>query len=222
MKKHLAYSSETYLLQISELLALKKSPVYQERDEVLVMAGDLQNKKAETLFSGVEILKKAQAAGEEFYPVRFVYYTYSPVFGFFINLLKPLKRRYYKEGITGFHMRLKDILAMHLKRGVRDEGNAYNWTNKRWAMSEEERRKRYDMLYTSIKQNGYDDKSPIFVMVNRSLGVRDQLFQGHHRLNICEELGVKRLTVRFWTAVPSPRFMAFFEKIVSKIRGLGK
>ena len=222
MKKYLASSSETYLLQISDLLALKRSPAYQERDEVLVMAGDFMEKKAETLFSGAEILKKAQAAGEEFCPVRFVYYTYSPVFGFFINLLKPVKRRYYKEGITGFHIRLKDVLAMRLKRGERDESNAYNWTNKRWVMSEEERRKRYNTLYASIKQNGYDDKSPIFVMINRSLGVRDQLFQGHHRLNICEELGVERLTVRFWTAVPSPRFMAFFEKIVSKIRGMTK
>ena len=222
MKKYLACSSETYLLPIAELLLLDKSFGYLAGDEPAVMAGSLKEKQKETLFSGAEALEKALAAGAEYYPVRFVYYTYHPLLGFFINLLKPVKRRFYREGIVRFHMRLKDILAMNLKRGVRDEGNAYNWTNKRWAMSLEERHKRYDTLYQSLKQNGYDDKSPIFVMINRNLGARDQLFQGHHRLNICEELGIEKLTVCFWTSVPSPGFMAFFEKIVSKIRGMRK
>lgn len=222
MKKYLAYSSETYLLPIAELLLLEKSSGYEDSGEPAVLAGSLKHNQKETLFCGAGVLEKAQAAGEEYYPVRFVYYTYHPLPGFFINLLKPVKRRFYQEGIVRFHMRLKDILAMNLKRGVRDERNAYNWTNKRWAMSLEERHKRYDTLYQSLKQNGYDDKSPIFVMINRNLGARDQLFQGHHRLNICKELGIEKLSVCFWTSVPSPRFMAFFEKIVSKIRGMRK
>ena len=86
-------------------------------------------------------------------------------------------------------------------------------------MSEEERSKRYHNLYHSLKVNGYNDNSPIFVMFNRSLGVRDQLFQGHHRLNICEELGIKELTVTFWTSVTAPRFMKIFDYIVAKIKG---
>ena len=46
MKKHLASSSETYLVQISDLLALKKNPAYHESGEVLVMVGYFHKKKA--------------------------------------------------------------------------------------------------------------------------------------------------------------------------------
>ena len=222
MKKYLVYSSETYLLKISELLSLADNEAYADGQEVVLMSGNLHKKEWETLLSGRKILEQAKKNGETFYPVRFAYYSFGPLVSFFIGLLKPLKRSFYVEGMFRFQMRLKDILAMNLKRGIRDEHNAYNWTNKRWAMSKEEREKRYDTLYKSIKEKGYNDRSPIFIMLNRNLGVRDQLFQGHHRLNICEELGVEELTVRFWTSTKAPSFMRFFEKIVSRIKGLNR
>ena len=103
-------------------------------------------------------------------------------------------------------------MEANLQRGVRNRENAYQWTNKRWKMSNEEAQKRYNDLYNSIKENGYDEDSPMIVMLNRKFGIKDQILQGHHRIGICQELDVKEVNICFWATPKSFEFLKLFLK----------
>ena len=79
-------------------------------------------------------------------------------------------------------------------------------------MSREEAQQKYEDLYNSLKKNGYDKRSPMFVMLNRKLGVKDQILQGHHRIGICKEIGLKTVNIAFWTAPKAFDFLKNFTK----------
>jgi hypothetical protein len=64
-------------------------------------------------------------------------------------------------------------------------------------LSEEQRLGKYEALRESIKNNGFDPKHPIEVMLLRDGGKKDKLFQGHHRLAIAIDLNLLTVPVRF-------------------------
>lgn len=207
--KHIAQSSELYQIKTTELQAL---PVEEndarnlKTDEIVVM---LSETGADKLISGAE---KVKSSTEEFLPVRFAYASYPAYRAFLINLIKPIKRKFYKVFPKAYTTTLACILSNNVMRGERNESNAYQWTNKKWQISREEAQKRYHDLYESIQKHGYDKKSPMLIMLNRKFGVKDQVLQGHHRIGICKSLGVKEVSISFWAVPKSFEFMKLFIK----------
>lgn len=207
MAKKIAFASETYLLKVEDLLSLEKSEEYVDGDEVVVMVGDIHKGKMDKLYSGYQTLIKAREKKIDYVDTKVGYHSIPAALALLVQLVKPLKRRCYGKGSRGYGTFLSDIQKKKLMKGRRDAKNAYQLTSKRWAMSEEKRSERYEKLYNSLKENGFDHKYPIDVLANRILGVKDQLFQGHHRINICEELGIDEVAVRFWYAPRSPELV---------------
>lgn len=202
--KKIVLSSEIYQIKRMELQTL---PIEQEKfssfksDEIIVL---LDEKGDDKLIAGTE---KVKASAEEFLPVRMAYETCPVLQSFFINLIKPIKRKFYKVFPKSYTTTLACILENDVMRGERNESNAYQWTNKKWQISREEAQKRYHDLYTSIKEHGYDKKSPMLIMLNRKFGVKDQILQGHHRIGICKSLNVKEVSISFWAVPKSFEFM---------------
>ena len=83
------------------------------------------------------------------------------------------------------------------KGGVgRHRDNAYDGKEETKHLTREEREERYDTLYESIKKDGFNEEFPILIMLRRENNA-DQIFEGHHRLNIAIELGLETVPVRF-------------------------
>lgn len=218
MPNHLlSFASETYLIAVKDLTELENSPTYQpDKNEVIILVGNTESNQDDTLFAGRHLLQTSA----KYLEVKIAYPDRPKFFNFFINLIKPLKRRYYSTGSRYYHTPLDTLLSKQIHRGIRTAANAYKWTNKRWALPEEERVKRYQELYQSLKTHGYDDNSPLLILLNRNLGVKDQLLQGHHRIGICKELNINDVTVKFWTAPQSPFWVKHIYNFISIIKGL--
>ena len=91
--KHIALSSELYQIKTSELQVLpveETSEQSQKTDEIVVM---LSETGADKLISGSE---KVKSSTEEFLPVRLAYASYPVYQAFLIDLIKPIKRKFYK------------------------------------------------------------------------------------------------------------------------------
>lgn len=207
--KKLALSSEIYLIKASELKKLSQDNSLisaakgVKSSEIIVL---LNTGTPDVLLSGAKRI--GEAADGDFLPVRFAYRSYPAWQAFFINLIKPVKRKFYSVFPSTYTTTLACLLANNITRGERNEQNAYQWTNKKWQISREEAHRRYSDLYNSIKANGYDAKSPMLVMLNRKFGVKDQLLQGHHRIGICKSLAVSEVSISFWAV---PRSFGFFK-----------
>ena len=80
------------------------------------------------------------------------------------------------------------------KRRTRD--NAYDKKEEFIHLTREGKEKRYDSLKESIEVYGFNEEFPILIMLRRE-GGEDQIFEGHHRLNISIELGLETVPVRF-------------------------
>lgn len=83
---------------------------------------------ADMLLSGAETV--SAAADGDFLPVRFAYRSYPAWQAFFINLIKPVKRKFYSVFPSTYTTTLACLLANNITRGERNEQNAYQWTNK--------------------------------------------------------------------------------------------
>ena len=208
--KRLVFSSEFYYIKAEDLkkLPLKDKALQppKAKDIPLVLLRKEGNAKLVDV-NGIV----AASLDDDFIKVKIAYYTVPAIIGFLLCLIKPLKRHYYHINDAVFTVRLADILNAGLPRGERNEKNAYQWTNKRWQISKEEAQKRYAELRASMQKHGYDKKSPMFVMLNRKFGAKDQLFQGHHRIGICKELGISEVSILFWTA---PATYAWLKKLM--------
>ena len=196
MKKHVVYSSIKYLLNVDDLTNLNKSERYYESDEVIIMLGDDKNPK-DTLLSGENIIAECKHKNVKYVLCKVAYYSCNPFFAFLIHLFKPIKRKSVLKGYGVYRTTLSYILEHNLTRGVRNRANAYQLKNKKWYIPEEDRIKRYDQLYNSLKK-GYNFKYPMLVGLNRHMGFKDQILQGHHRIGICQELKIEEVSISFW------------------------
>ncbi len=217
MGKILAKSSEIYLIKATDLKKLPPAPrekdtiPFLETEQIAVL---LNAGRPDELLKGGE--QVAAATADDFLPVRFVYESYAPWQAFLIDLIKPIKRRFYSIFPSVYTTTLASLLQNNITRGERNEQNAYLWTNKKWQISREEAHKRYTELYSSIKTKGYDAKSPMLIVLNRKFGVKDQLLQGHHRIGICKSLDVKEVSCSFWAIPCSFGFMKMFIRKTKK------
>ena len=202
-------SSEFYFIKAADLQKLPS-----ERDvAALKVRTDipLVFLKTDGTASLIDVADKVkQASRDEFIKVKVAYHGYPFIVGLILCLIKPIKRHFYRMNNTIFTVRLQDIIEAKLPRGERNAENAYQWNNKRWQISKEEAQKRYTDLRQSLQKNGYDMKSPMFIMLNRKFGARDQLFQGHHRIGICQELGIKEVSILFWVAPATSEYFKRF------------
>ena len=156
-----------------------------------------------------ELLKSVDDA--DFVKTAVIYETFPAFLCFLMNLIKPIKRCFYIRSKQPFRVRLNDILNAGLPRGERNASNAYQLNNKRYHVDFEEAQIMYNKLRQSIKQKGYDFSKPMYVMLNRKFGARDQLLQGHHRIGLCKELKVEEISIAFWAA---PATYSFFRKFI--------
>lgn len=197
-KDYLAYSSKRYLLNVDDVAALKKSPQYRDNSSRVVILLANSETPEDTLLAGAEILEKCQHDKQDYVKVRIAYYTFNPIIGFLLHLIKPIKRKTVVIGSHIYRTKLSWLLKKKLARGIRNRENAYALKNKKWYIPEQERQKRFDELYNSLKK-GYNMSYPMFVGLNRHWGYKDQLLQGHHRLGICKELNIEDVSISFWT-----------------------
>jgi hypothetical protein len=206
---YLSFSSEIYCIKSEELKKLDRLQGFEniKFSEVVILLDEINGNK---IIANFDILD--DVGDEEFIKTRVAYHTFNPFVGFLITLIKPIKRKFYTRNEQSFTVSFDKLLDAKLTRGERNRENAYQWTNKKWKISREDAAKKYEELYNSLKENGYDKKSPMFVMLNRKLGVKDQILQGHHRIGICKELGLKTVNVAFWTVPTSLEFFKIFTK----------
>ena len=78
----------------------------------------------------------------------------------------------------------------------RHRDNAYDGKEEFIHYSREQKEERYDVLKESIDKDGFNEEFPILIMLRRENN-EDQIFEGHHRLNIAIELGLETVPVRF-------------------------
>ena len=78
----------------------------------------------------------------------------------------------------------------------RHRDNAYDGKEETKHLTREQKEERYDVLKESIDKDGFNEEFPILIMLRRE-GGEDQIFEGHHRLNIAIELGLETVPVRF-------------------------
>lgn len=210
MKKVIAFSSEEYLIAANSLKRLELADNYYDSANVVVLLGDVEKGIADKLLSGGKYLED-----NKYIKTKIAYYSYPAYASFFLNFIKSWKRKNYIQGSNAYFTLLEDILSKDITRGERTAENAYAWSNKKWFIPENERKEKYQKLYDSFKKNGYDIRHPMLILLNRKLGVKDQLLQGHHRISVCRELGVNEVAVRFWASQKSPSFMSLIYKIFS-------
>jgi|TARA_B100002003_G_scaffold238407_1_gene256603 hypothetical protein len=78
----------------------------------------------------------------------------------------------------------------------RHRDNAYDGKEEFIHLTREQKEERYDVLKESIDKDGFNEEFPILIMLRRENNA-DQIFEGHHRLNIAIELGLETVPVRF-------------------------
>ena len=206
----LCFSSECYYIKVDNLLALDVIDIEDVKKSKDCDALILVSENGCKLCLGKELL--STKSKDDFVKTKVVYYSYPALIGFFINLIKPIKRKFYIKNNQSFRVRFDKLLEANLTRGERNRDNAYQWTNKKWQISKEEANKRYNDLYNSLKENGYDEKSPMIVMINRKFGIKDQILQGHHRIGLCKEVGISEVNICFWSTPISFSFFRLFLK----------
>lgn len=208
--KRIVRSSEVYFIKGADLKQLTQESANTlpdcPQDCVVIKLKDDGNV---VMAAHEELLKSADDA--DFVKTAVIYETFPAFLCFLMNLIKPIKRRFYIRSRQPFRVRLNDILDAGLPRGERNASNAYQLNNKRYHVDFEEAQVMYNKLRQSIKENGYDFDKPMYVMLNRKFGAKDQLLQGHHRIGLCKELEVKEISIAFWAA---PATYSFFRKFI--------
>ena len=211
MMTRVVRSSEFYFIKATDLKQLVKESEDTLPDCPLdCVVIKLKDNGDVVLAAHQDLLDKV--ADEDFVKTCVIYKTYPALLCFFINLIKPIKRHFYIRSKQPFKARLSDILNAGLPRGERNANNAYQLNNKRYHVDFEEAQIRYNQLRQSLKENGYDFSKPLYVMLNRKFGAKDQLLQGHHRIGLCKELHVEEISIAFWAA---PATYSFFRKFIS-------
>ena len=87
---------------------------------------------------------------------------------------------------------------LEIERDIRNRNNAYEGHDELAHLTREQKEAAYDTLKDKIQQEGFRWKHPITIMLKRENN-KDQILQGHHRLNIAIELKIPTVPVRFIT-----------------------
>ena len=107
---------------------------------------------------------------------------------------------------TVIHVPIEEIHAYRLMTrtrensrpgGVHDEYNsrAKEWFKENHPGQYYEGQEKWDLLVDKMKLEGWKDDNPAVIMVRREKKCR--LWDGHHRVFVARELGIKSIPVRF-------------------------
>lgn len=202
-------SSELYWLEPQDLLKLAQLdeidlPLQKQLEsltsDVVILLGDHRTGQTDKLVTGRAQLLSAEQNGQQRLPVAVVFPIRTPRWDFFSTFMKRRRETYRGYGTAIYHASAAELRAMNVERNIRSAETAYNYTNKRWHHSEQERVDKYAALVASMRKNGFDDQYPLEIMLRRSFGARDTFQQGHHRMAACFEAGVDRIALRFGAA----------------------
>ena len=221
----ICYSSEIYNLATEDIMSLPDSPLNfkSPAETVTVLLGNRQkwNDKTcitpDTLLSGRKLVERALAAREQYIPVQIAFTSEMSAYNFWAPIIRVLRYKYKKYSSRSYHMRPSEIRERKLERGMRTAENAYIFSNPKYKMAKAERRKMYDKLVSSMRQNGYDENYPLDIMLCRNMGVKDTLNQGHHRLGVAIECGIERVPVIFSAAGQAPKFMQPLCRLIAEM-----
>lgn len=222
----ICYSSETYGIAVEDLLSLPDSSIQLNKtpnDDVILLIGKRRlwlndiPVVQDTLLKGRELVKQAQAKGEKYIQVRVAFENRIKPYDIISPLIRSLRYKYNLFSSNTYHLRPQEIREKGLERNLRTSENAYKFSNPKYQMSEDERRKTYDNLVKSMKENGYDDRFPLDIMLCRNMGIKDTLNQGHHRIGVAIECGIERVSVEFCAAGQTPKFLHPLCKIIANL-----
>ena len=215
MMKKMCKSSEVYLVEKADILTL---PVALDetlpQTEVAVLLGNENRGTADTLIAGLDLLDKDESAE---IPVRFYFTPSVSPFNIFVILCRKLRYKKKRLNTHLYHINPVWIRQKGLERTIKTRETAYNLRNKRYARPLQERLERYDTLKKGLLRDGWKDEEPLIIMLNRRFGLKDCLDNGHHRMSICLEEGISRVTVKF---AYMSRIHPIFEPFVWLLRHL--
>lgn len=212
----ICYSSETYGIAVEELLSLPDSSVSvsdMPNDEVILLIGKRRlwlndiPVVQDTLLKGRQVVELAQAKGEKYIQTRIAFESRIKSYDLISPIIRSLRYKYNLFSSNVYHMRPQEIREKGLERNLRTAENAYKFSNPKYQMSEEERKKTYNDLVKSMQEKGYDDRFPLDIMLCRNVGVQDTLNQGHHRMSVALDCGIERVSVEFCAAGQAPKFL---------------
>lgn len=214
MTLNIGYSSEIYEVDPADLIILKDCQQEQTKgihadEEIVVLIGNQNIGTIDTLVKGRDAVKKALNNGIEYVPVRFAFISKIPAWNLLPVFIKKFRYQYKYFNSHIYHVSALKLRELGLERGRRTAENAYAITNKRWVIPEEERLEKYNSLVASL-QEGFNDKFPISIMLCRRAGSKDCIDNGHHRMGICIEQGIDRISTNFIAAGKAPHV---FQKI---------
>ena len=107
------------------------------------------------------------------------------------------------ESSEVYHISPIYLRNLEIEEDVHTRETAYEGIT-RAHLTREEKEAKYDTLKESIRHKGFRWKYPIIIKLRRENN-KDQIFQGHHRLNIAIELELPTVPVRFITAEEQQR-----------------
>ena len=211
---NLCISSETYSIELEDLLALQDADIpYESNDKVVVL---LRKNRPDTLLLGRSYLEQAKKNKEKYASARIAFISEISPYNFLSVFIRPLRIKYQYWSSNIYHMDPAEIRKMKIERSFRNKENAYTFTNPLYYRTDEERLERYEKLYNSIKE-GYNDNYPIEIMPLRMVGVKDTVNNGHHRLGIALECGLHRVAVNFKVIGQAPRILKPFFKFCANM-----
>ena len=217
---NIGYASEIYEIDPRDITVLpdcapELSARIKHPEPVTVLLGNRDQNRPDALVCGREQAERALNDEISYIPVRFCFVSNIPAWNLIPLFIKKFRYKYKYFNTNIYHLSAKKLRQQGLERGIRTAENAYAITNKRWAIPEEERRKKYQNLVDSMK-NGFDDNYPLSIMLCRRAGLKDSLDNGHHRMGICLDLGIDRICVNFIAAGKAPDILTSIYKILKK------
>lgn len=229
---NICYSSEIYHLDPKDIISLKDSDIknnIEAKDEVIILIGsnktywNAQNDGTpDTLLRGRRIVEEAVKNGTEYIPARIAFVSHIAKYDFISPLIRVLRYRHKFYSSNIYHIDPFEIREKRIERNFRNAENAYRFSNPKYKMTKETRQKMYQDLVDSMRQNGYDDRFPLDIMLCRNMGIQDTLNQGHHRMSVAIDCKMHRVSVIFSAAGQAPKFLHPFFRIIAKLNLLFK
>ncbi len=207
----------TYNLKIDDLLALPDCA--GENDyagkEVAILIGNNKKGISDCLLSSRETLLELRKT-QDYVETQIYFHPVIRSWNLLFLLIGKLRKRFKTHGTHCYHMRPQDIKEKKLIRCVRTKDNAYQFSQVH--IPDEERYRLYEELEDDIVKNGWNAKcGSLSIMLCRSLGYKDSLDNGNHRINICLEHNIPEVTVSFCYAGKIPCFFIKLFDAIEKI-----
>lgn len=215
MQANFGLSSETYHVHPESLITLSQCDFSFHGDHLGCDAVVLLACEANQHQDCIIYLNSETSLEQDRVRTRFAFQTEGFLFNFFGSFIKKIRSRRQNFSSQSYRILLTDITENALERNIKTPETAYNWTSRRWKLDEDKRQERYSKLENSFKDSGYDFNFPMHIMLCRSMGVKDKLNQGHHRIMFCKIYGITEVSTKFISsACMPPVFQPFFKKFI--------